>query len=173
MESTNKELAPYIATPGKTTLKAVSQTLRWTFSEDTSNEEDSRQDVRVRFEAEDSSRDNVNGQLPSSPDQLPQKNYIRESSPCPSIPRLDHSSSEGSDRLSLSLRRCHAWSQDSLDRHRSQESATIVRVYGRRDSMLIDSKYGSYESLEDSPTYTWVYWEEQLDASSDFRIGEP
>jgi hypothetical protein len=187
-------------------------------------EEDSRQDaaVRVRLtpnhqaEDEDDSRrqgrDIHEGILHSSGGEepyyyyrRPQTNYIRERrcSPCPSIPRLDHTGSSD-DVVSLSLRRCDAWSQESssLEQQRNdnddddQSSAaaattTIVRGYSRSDSLRIDAAAAAaskqhqhvYESstsssssqLEDSPTTTtstWVYWEEQLDSSFDFRLFE-
>jgi hypothetical protein len=131
---------------------------------------DSHQDLRVRCETVDI-RESVRRQLPSGEDTStthdhPQLSHLRNRSTCPSMPDLD-GTEEKSEKMDIILRRSFAWSQDSLDR-RPHDGMTSVHHCCRSNSLLIDSKYGHYESLEDSPTSTWVYWEEHLDTSSDF-----
>lgn len=99
---------------------------------------------------------------------------------CPEMPSFDDGDlkQECGERVDLVLRRARAFSEDSADIYRRATSMDLsnssmgVRVrYGRRDSMLIDSKYGGVEAVADqvastfteSPTATWLYWEENLE----------
>ena len=164
METIKQEQAPYIASSSQSNLKVATPAFRWTTS-NFSDEEDSRQDIRVRFEEEDSEecfRECLG-------ESIPQQNYLRES--IPSIPQFENED-DGSEKLNFSIRRCQAWSQDSFEPHIPGENTTAITRYERRDSMLIDEKYGGRESLEKSPTsITCVYWEEKYDYSTEFKFG--
>jgi len=87
---------------------------------------------------------------------------------CPEMPNLD-GLIEPSERVDLILRRARAFTEDSdeINRRRSSmdnsDQNISVRRYGRRDSMLIDSKFNALNSHE-SPTAVWVYWEENLES---------
>lgn len=89
---------------------------------------------------------------------------------CPEMPTLTDDDMDDSGTVSLVLRRTRAFTEDMGDvYHRSNSMDTSsgsvrVRQYGRSESMLIDQKYGSgnAEPLTESPTSTWVYWEENL-----------
>jgi hypothetical protein len=115
---------------------------------------------------------------------LATKEFIRSiqrgSVSCPHIPLLDEElSMTGEDDVKLLLRNL-AWSQDSLDQkrlpiHRTSFSVPSsgesgVHKYRRSDSLQIDSQNSISET--ESPTSTWVYWEEKLFNPVDLRPEE-
>jgi hypothetical protein len=102
---------------------------------------------------------------------------------CPDMPSIDRELlQEDSERLDLLLRRTRAFTEDNSDvfiRRRTSMSnmdmssssvvGVRVRSYGRQDSMLIDSK----ESVTESPTSTWLYWEANLDSAAPVATSSP
>lgn len=160
---------PYITDPAKpVSTRPVPKPLDLTLSDITNEEEDSRQDVRVRFHAEEENREFVQRPLPSPYNscerELLEKGVIRESSPRPIMPS-PKCPDDGSEKGSPCLTRCAAFSQDSLDRRRSSETQANPKRFRRSDSFLL-----RHRNREDNPATKWVYWEETVDPSSKFTF---
>jgi hypothetical protein len=160
MEATSSEQAQYIPESPRHSVKDVSAHMIMRDAS-TSYEEDARQDVRGRVASEDGS-DVVHRQHPASP-LAQQRNYLRQGAINISMPGFDVSEDDESEKGTFVLRRCMAWSQDSLDHRRPQSSSSLLKRYSRSDSLTIDSQDGNSDMIEDSPTSTCLYWEEQLD----------
>jgi hypothetical protein len=166
MEATSSEQAQYIPESPKHSVKDISAHMIMR-DDSTSYEEDAREDVRGRVPSEDGS-DVVHRQHPGSP-LAHQRNYLRQGAISISMPGFDVSEDEEAEKSTFFLRRCMAWSQDSLEHRRPQpqSSSSLLKRYSRSDSLTIDSQYGNSDMIEDSPVSTCLYWEEQLD---DFDI---
>jgi hypothetical protein len=170
MEATSSEQAQYIPESPRRSVKGTSahMTMR---DDSTSYEEDARQDVRGRVASEDGS-DAVHRQHPASP-LAQQRDYLRQGTINISMPEFDASEDDDSEKRTSVLRRCMAWSQDSLEHRRPQSSPSLLKRYSRRDSLEIDLQYGNCDTIEGSPTSTCLYWEEQLDNSDIVQFPEP
>jgi hypothetical protein len=169
--SNNSEQAQYI--PGSLRHSAKHPSGHMIMRDDsTSYEEDARQDVRgPRVASEEDCSDVVHRQHPASP-LAQQRDYLRPGSiDSISLPGLDASENDESEKRAFVLQRCmawsedsHDWSEDSLDHLRAQRSSSLLKRYSHSDSLTIDAKYRNIDTIEDSPTSTCLYWEEQLDS---------
>jgi len=95
-------------------------------------------------------------------------------SSCPEMPLLSSDAQayhiDHPDRVQLSLRRTRAFAEEGMEPNWESNQQKKVRLFHRSDSMLIDSTYGSADSVmgQGSPTAVWVYWGDNRDEQSPF-----